>query len=113
MSRRRKRAPQQAQPTAPPKGPTRQQAMLYGIVGERLGQVTRRVPADEPPPLPESAKLKSIGRSIPRLDAVQKVTGRARYTFDIQLPGMLYARQVISTVPHARVKSIDTSAAER
>jgi xanthine dehydrogenase YagR molybdenum-binding subunit len=95
------------------KGPTRQQAMLHGIVGEKLEKVTRTVPADEPPPLPENAKLKSIGRSIPRLDGVQKVTGRARYTFDIQLPGMLYARQVISTVPHARVKSIDTSAAER
>jgi xanthine dehydrogenase YagR molybdenum-binding subunit len=95
------------------KNPTRQQAMLYGIVGEKLERVTRSVPADEPPPLPENAKLKAIGRSIPRLDGVQKVTGRARYTFDIQLPGMLYARQVISSVPHARVKSIDTSAAER
>lgn len=95
------------------KGSTRQQAMLYGIVGEKLEQVTRTVPSDEPPPLPENAKLKTIGRSIPRLDGVQKVTGKARYTFDIQLPGMLYARQVISTVPHARVTSIDTSAAER
>src|SRR5918996_4907798 len=92
---------------------TREQAMLYGIVGEKLERVTRTVPSDEPPPLAENAKLKSIGRPIPRLDGVQKVTGRARYTFDIQLPGMLYARQVISTVPHARVRSIDTSAAER
>jgi xanthine dehydrogenase YagR molybdenum-binding subunit len=98
-------------PTNP--GPSRSQAMLYGIVGERLEQITRRVPLDEPPPLPENAKLSAIGKSIPRFDAVQKVTGRARYTFDVQLPGMLYARRVVSTVPHARVKSIDTAAAEK
>ena len=87
--------------------------MLYGIVGERLEQITRRVPLDEPPPLPENAKLKAIGKSIPRFDAVQKVTGRARYTFDVQFPGMLYARRVVSNVPHAHIKSIDTSAAEK
>lgn len=91
----------------------RQQDVTYGIVGERLEQVNRRVPADEPPPLPENAKLKVVGKSLPRFDAVQKVTGRARYTFDVQLPGMLYARRVVSTVPHARVVSIDTSAAEK
>jgi xanthine dehydrogenase YagR molybdenum-binding subunit len=100
---------------APNPGPSRQQAMLYGIVGEGDGlkEVTRRVPIDEPPPLPENAKLKSIGKPIPRLDAIQKVTGKARYTFDIQLPGMLWGRRVVSPWPHARVKSIDTSAAEK
>jgi xanthine dehydrogenase YagR molybdenum-binding subunit len=92
---------------------SRKQTMLYGIAGEQLGKVTRDVPIDEPPPLPENAKLSAIGKSVPRFDAVQKVTGQARYTFDIQLPGMLHARRVVSTVPHARVKSIDTSAAER
>src|SRR5918992_1620978 len=99
--------------TASTPSPSRQQAMLYGIVGERLGQVTRQVPLDEPPPLPENAKLSAIGKSVPRFDAVQKVTGQARYTFDVKLPGMLYAQRVISTKPHARVKSIDTSAAEK
>src|SRR5207244_1603613 len=57
--------------------------------------------------------LTSIGRPIPRLDAVQKVTGKARFTFDVQLPGMLWGRLVVSPWAHARVKSIDTSAAER
>src|SRR5437899_3676524 len=92
---------------------TRKQAMLYGIAGENLGEVTREVPVDEPPPLAENAKLGAIGKRIPRFDAVQKVTGQARYTFDVQLPGMLYARRVVSTVPHARIISIDTSEAER
>src|SRR6185295_19258871 len=69
--------------------------------------------ADEPPPLAENAKLRTIGRPVDRLDGIEKVTGAARFTFDVQLPGMLYARQVVSSVPHARVKSVDTSAAER
>jgi xanthine dehydrogenase YagR molybdenum-binding subunit len=47
--------------------------MLYGIVEERLEQITRRVPLDEPPTLPENAMLRAIGKSIPRFDAVQKV----------------------------------------
>lgn len=92
---------------------TREETILYGIVGDRLERTRRNVPLDEPPPLPENAKLSAIGQSIPRLDAMQKVTGRARYTFDVQLPGMLHARRIVSTVPHARIKSIDTSAAER
>jgi xanthine dehydrogenase YagR molybdenum-binding subunit len=100
------------QPTPPP-GLSRQQTMLYGIVGQEMKQVTRRVPLDEPPPLPENAKLRSIGNPIPRLDAAQKVTGKARYTFDIQLPGMLWGRCVVSPWPHASVKSVDTSAALR
>jgi xanthine dehydrogenase YagR molybdenum-binding subunit len=89
------------------------QTMLYGIVGQDLGKTTRDVPADEPPPLPPNAELTSIGISIPRFDAVQKVTGQARYTFDVQLPGMLHGRRVVSPVAHARVLSIDTSEAER
>ncbi|HYO66675.1 MAG TPA: xanthine dehydrogenase family protein molybdopterin-binding subunit [Archangium sp.] len=101
------------QPPQPNPGPSRQQALPYGIVGAKLEEVTRRVPADEPPPLPENAKLKSIGKPVSRLDGVEKVTGKARYTFDVQLPGMLWGKWVVSSLPHARIKSIDTSAAER
>jgi xanthine dehydrogenase YagR molybdenum-binding subunit len=95
------------------KATTRKQKMLYGVAGEQLGEVIRDVPNDEPPPLAENAKLSVIGKSIPRFDALQKVTGEARYTFDVQLPGMLHARRVVSAVPHARIKSIDTSEAAR
>jgi len=99
--------------SAPTSTPMRQQRVLYGIVGNGMEQRERRVPLDEPPPLAENAKLNVIGQPIPRADAVQKVTGRARFTFDVQLPGMLYARRVVSTVPHARVTAIDTSRAEQ
>jgi xanthine dehydrogenase YagR molybdenum-binding subunit len=50
---------------------------------------------------------------VKRLDGPEKVTGRAKYTFDIKRPGMLYARVVRSPHPHARVVSVDLSAAQR
>ncbi|HEY2746679.1 MAG TPA: molybdopterin-dependent oxidoreductase [Polyangia bacterium] len=70
-------------------------------------------PGDEPPPWPHNDKLTVVGKSQPRVDGRLKVTGQARYTADVRLPGMLFARRVVSPHPHARVKAIDTSAAER
>ncbi|MDO5695167.1 MAG: xanthine dehydrogenase molybdenum-binding subunit XdhA [Eubacteriales bacterium] len=52
-----------------------------------------------------------IGKSYCRVDAVDKVTGRARYTQDYPVPGLLTARLVRSTVANGRVKRIDTAAA--
>ena len=52
-----------------------------------------------------------IGTHVQRLDGPDKVTGRAKYTFDIARPGMLYARIVRSPYPHARVTSVDISPA--
>src|SRR4029453_17436184 len=54
-----------------------------------------------------------IGRSLPRLEARDKVTGRAEYTHTMRIPGMLHAKIFRSTVAHGRIKSIDTSAAKR
>jgi xanthine dehydrogenase molybdenum-binding subunit len=54
-----------------------------------------------------------VGKSTPRIDAYERVTGRAQYTGDIQLPSMLYARVLRSAVPHAKIISIDTSKAEK
>jgi CO/xanthine dehydrogenase Mo-binding subunit len=52
-----------------------------------------------------------IGRSIPRLEARAKVTGRAEYAHNLRLPGMLYGKVFRSTVAHGRIRGIDTSAA--
>src|SRR5713101_4400489 len=52
-----------------------------------------------------------VGTSLPRQDGPDKVTGRARYAGDQALPGMLYARLVLSPYAHARILNIDTSAA--
>ena len=54
-----------------------------------------------------------IGRSVPRLEARDKVTGRAEYTHLMRLPGMLYGKIFRSTVPHGRITSIDTGAAKQ
>ncbi len=54
---------------------------------------------------------KQIGRSLPRLEARAKVTGRAKYTHVMRLPGMLTCKIFRSTVPHGRIKSVDVSAA--
>src|SRR3954454_18571970 len=93
--------------------PTRDQQVLFGIPQLGLSQVERKVPVDEPPPLPANNELRYIGKSTPRYDGLAKVTGRAQYTADVHLPGMLYGRLVGAEVPHARVKSIDTTAAQQ
>jgi CO/xanthine dehydrogenase Mo-binding subunit len=53
-----------------------------------------------------------VGRSLPRLEAREKVTGRAEYTHTMRLPGMLHGKIFRSTVAHGRIKSIDTHAAQ-
>ena len=52
-----------------------------------------------------------IGQSTKRIDGERKITGVEKYTADLMLPGMLYARPVTSPYAHARVRSIDRSAA--
>jgi CO/xanthine dehydrogenase Mo-binding subunit len=58
-------------------------------------------------------EYQSIGkRGVRRLDGHEKASGAAKYTIDVQLPGMLYARFLTSPYPHAEIKSMDTSQAE-
>ena len=52
-----------------------------------------------------------IGESVPRRDGVAKVTGRATYTVDIGPPGLTHAKLLRSPYPHARIRSIDVTAA--
>ncbi|MEK6320555.1 MAG: xanthine dehydrogenase family protein molybdopterin-binding subunit [Acidobacteriota bacterium] len=62
---------------------------------------------------PEADKRTFIGKRISRIDGAQKVSGRAKYSMDINRPGMLFGKIVRSPHAHAKVKSIDTSAAEQ
>jgi len=55
--------------------------------------------------------LKTIGHPTARIDAVERVTGKATYTGDVHLPGMLYARVLRSPHAHARIRQIDASKA--
>ena len=58
------------------------------------------------------AKYNVLNSRARRVDGPAKATGKAVYTDDITLPGMLYGAILHSTEPHARILSIDTSAAE-
>ncbi len=62
------------------------------------------------PPVSERAL---IGKSIKRLDGPAKVQGTAKYAYDVNRPGMLFARLLGSPHPHARIRAIDLSAAEK
>jgi CO/xanthine dehydrogenase Mo-binding subunit len=53
----------------------------------------------------------AVGQRTKRLDAPQKLTGLERFTGDLRLPGLLYARPVGSAYAHARIRGIDKSAA--
>src|SRR3984957_11096527 len=58
-------------------------------------------------------RFKWVGTRPIRPDGVPKVTGRAMYGADYKLPGMLYGKVLRSPHAHARIRSIDTSAAEK
>ncbi|HEY3126547.1 MAG TPA: xanthine dehydrogenase family protein molybdopterin-binding subunit, partial [Candidatus Limnocylindria bacterium] len=64
------------------------------------------------PPHAAGALFEEIGKSRKRIDGVQRVTGRATYTHDVTLPGMLHARVLRSPYPRARVRAIDAKKAE-
>jgi xanthine dehydrogenase molybdenum-binding subunit len=69
-------------------------------------------PAGNPSPNVGVTAMKVVGHATPRIDAAERVTGRAKYTNDVQLPGMLYAKVLRSPHPHARIKAIDVSKAK-
>jgi CO/xanthine dehydrogenase Mo-binding subunit len=58
-------------------------------------------------------KGQALGRRVLRPDAVDKVTGRSRFPGDLQVKDALYAKVLFSDRAHARIVSIDTSAAEQ
>lgn len=90
----------------------RKEKFPIGIPGVNLREIEREVPVTEPPAWPINDKLKHVGKSVKRTDAILKVTGKAKYTADINLPGMLQGRMLRSPHPSAKILSIDTSAAE-
>ncbi|MGD9641223.1 MAG: xanthine dehydrogenase family protein molybdopterin-binding subunit [Elusimicrobiales bacterium] len=63
---------------------------------------------------PADDGLRLVGKSVLRVDGWEKIKGAAQYTDDLQFgPGLLYAALVESPHAHARIKSLDTSAAEK
>lgn len=62
-------------------------------------------------PEPEDRTL--IGKRVPRVDGRAKVSGKAKYTYDVSRPRMLYGKILRCPYPHARVLNIDTAAAQQ
>ncbi len=56
--------------------------------------------------------MRAVGSSIPRLDAADKVTGKALYPGDIDLPGQAWLKIVFAGEPHARIRKMDITAAQ-
>lgn len=59
------------------------------------------------------AETKIVGKELPRVDAFDRVSGKAQYTYDVILPNMVYGAILRCPHAHAMVKSIDTSEAEK
>lgn len=59
-----------------------------------------------------SERLSYVGKRLPRPDIAAKVTGQAKYTEDLAIPGLLQGRILGSPHPHARIRSIDTGKAK-
>lgn len=62
---------------------------------------------------PEAEKRKYIGKRISRVDGPLKVSGKAKYAYDVNRPGMLHGKILHSPYANAKIVSIDTSAAEK
>jgi 4-hydroxybenzoyl-CoA reductase alpha subunit len=62
---------------------------------------------------PPWGRFRHIGRALPKFDGLAKATGAAIYTDDISLAGMLHAKTLRSPFAHARIRSIDSTGAER
>ena len=61
----------------------------------------------------EERRLDVVNHETPRLESFEKALGSGKYTDDLSVPGMVYAELVRSPYSHAKVLSIDTSAAEK
>ena len=64
------------------------------------------------PPLKSSSAYETMGKSFPRRDALEKVTGAAKYSGDIRLPGMLYAKILRPPAHGAKLIKADTGPAK-
>jgi xanthine dehydrogenase YagR molybdenum-binding subunit len=82
-------------------------------VEDVVREVEVRADEQDAAPWGLDAKLSVVGTDVPRVDGWAKSSGAAKYTYDVQRPGMAFARILVSPHAHARVRSIDLEAAKR
>ena len=78
----------------------------------RIEEETVVIEGEEPEPWAEAREFKVVGKPVNRVDGRERVTGSARYTYDIRPAGMLSAAVLRSPHPHARIISVNTTKAE-
>lgn len=78
---------------------------------DQLRDIEVELPAGEPRPWDASARLTVVGQPAPRLDGPAKVSGAARYTHDVRLPGLLHAAVLRSPHPCATLEALDLAPA--
>ena len=100
---------QQQQPAAKPKKKIKVVRPVNGIDQE----VEIEVDADSGPGWGPNDKHAILNHAMPRVDGPLKVSGVARYTYDMRPKGMLFARILRSPYAHAKVTKFDSSAAEK
>jgi CO/xanthine dehydrogenase Mo-binding subunit len=79
----------------------------------RVHEETVVMEREEPQAWEAGREFSQVGKSPNRVDGRERVTGAARYTYDIHPAGLLYAVGLRCPYPHARIVSLDTTAAER
>lgn len=85
----------------------------YAKIVKSIFSVAKKESVEEERKRSGKAGFRVVGKRLPRVDAREKVTGEAKFTDDIKLPGMLWGKILRSPYPHAKVKKIDTSEAEK
>lgn len=99
--------PRKGKPAAKPDAFVQTTVEIEGRTETRIVEM----PAFEPAVWGPDAQLGIVGARVPRMDAPERVSGRARYTADIVRPGMLHAVILRSRVPRGTIRTIDLSRA--
>ena len=79
--------------------------------GDSFKELEVRLPEGDIPPYDPDQKLSVVGHDHDRLDGAAKVSGRAKYTYDVQPTGLLHGRILRCPHPNADVKSVDLTRA--
>ncbi len=91
--------------------PDRKDTLSLGFEGS-VKKVKVVLPEGEARPWDADTKLSVVGKAVPRIDGHLKVSGKAKYTFDVAVPGMLWAAVLRSPHPAARIDAIDLEPAK-
>src|SRR5580693_8217267 len=91
---------------------SRRVTVKLGFQGH-VDNVSLVIPDDDPTPWQWGDKMTLVGTEVARLDGPLKATGGARYSYDVDMPGMIYGAILRSPYAHARVRNVDLASARR